>query len=103
MPDGQELFLFRGGPFDVVQRAAWFIGPAARCWPAARRSSSSPPGFRSSCWRRDARRDRDPGLVVPEAVRAESPETEDDAGEADREREAPDSRRAPGCHPGTAL
>jgi hypothetical protein len=27
MPDRQELFLFRGGPFYVLQRAAGFVGP----------------------------------------------------------------------------
>jgi hypothetical protein len=52
VPDGQELFLFRGGPFYVVQRAAGFIGPRGEMLTGARRSSSSPPGFRSSCWRR---------------------------------------------------
>jgi len=52
VPDGQQLFLFRGGPFYVVQRAAGFIGPRGEMLTGARRSSSSPPGFRSSCWRR---------------------------------------------------
>ena len=31
MPDGQELFLFRGGSVYALQRAAGFVAPRARC------------------------------------------------------------------------